>query len=639
MLRHHRLAVLAVLPLAIAPHTRAAAPAVPAEKRIADLRLHAVAGKSIQLHSLKDRHAIVVVFISFECPVAQSYVTTLNKLAKQYAPRKVSFLAIVPGSEDAAALAREAKSAQLALPLFRDPRLEAARAFDARAVPEAIVLDHDCAVRYRGRIDDGYSSRLRKKPAVAREDLRLAIDAVMAGKPIPLARTEVIGCPIRFEKPAVVSTKVTFYRDVLPILQNHCQGCHRPGEVGPFSLMSYAQAVHWADDIKTYTAKRWMPPWKPSAGHEFIGERKMTELEIATLSAWVDGGMPEGDPRDAPVPRKFTAGWQLGEPDMILEPKEDMILGARGPDVFRSFVFSPDVKEDKYVIAYEVRPGNPRVVHHTVHFLDDRGRARRLEERERQRVKKPGERDRGPGYSSRMGPGFFPPTGDLGGWAPGLWPYYFPDDVAFALPKGHDVVVQVHYHRTGRVEKDRTRVGLYFAKKPTAKPIQGVIIPGLFFSIPAGADNYRVRGSIWLAEDCRLVTIMPHMHLLGKHIKITMTSPGGKTETLLAIDEWDYNWQDVYYFKKPVRVKAGTRFTVEGAFDNSANNPNNPSNPPRRVYIGEETTNEMCFGFLGVTTDKPGVIGFRFTEKGPVLRRPGTLPAALRLSSRRDKAP
>jgi peroxiredoxin len=632
------LAALLSLFLAAAPHDRAAAPPAPAEVKIVNLRLQNVTGKALHLHSLKDRHAIVAVFVSFECPVSAGYTATLNDLARKYGPRGVAFVAICPSSDEAAALAREAKAAQLDLPLFRDPHFEAARAFGARTVPEAFVLDRDFRVRYRGRIDDGYSARLKKNPAPTRADLRLALDDVLAGQPVHVARTDAIGCRIRLEKPRVVSNKVTFYRDVLPILQQRCQSCHRPGEVGPFSLLTYRQAVNWADDIKAYTKKRWMPPWKPTAGYEFVGERKMTEREIATLAAWVDGGTPEGDLRHAPRPRKFATGWQLGKPDLVLEPKEDMVLGPTGPDLFRSFVFSPALPEDKYVIAYEVRPGNPRVVHHTLHFLDDRGRARRLEAREKKRVKRPNEQDRGPGYSSRMGPGFFPPSGDLGGWAPGLRPYYFPDGVAFHLPKGNDIVVQVHYHRTGRVEKDRTRVGLYFAKKPVAKPIQGLIIPGVFLTIPAGAENHKVRGSVWVAQDCHLVTITPHMHLLGKRIKITMTPPGGKEVTLLGIDEWDFNWQETYYFKKPVAVKAGTRFTVEGVFDNSANNPNNPSNPPRRVFVGEETTNEMCFGFLGVTTDKPGVVGFRFGPIGPVLRRPGTLPA-MKLSRTPDKAP
>jgi hypothetical protein len=600
--------------------------------------LQGVRGKSLNLHDLVRRKAIVAVFVSFDCPVSLGYVETLNELIRRYGPKKVAFLAICSGSEEASDLARQAKEAKLDLPLFRDPHGEATRALGARIVPEAFVLDKDFTLRYHGRIDDGYASRLKKKPAASREDLRLALEEVLAGRSVRVSQTEPIGCPIRADKPRKATGKVTFYRDVLPILQKRCQSCHRPGEIGPFSLTSYQQAVRWADDIKQYTKKRWMPPWKPAGAYEFVGERKMTDKEIATLAAWVDGGTPQGDPRHAPAPAKFPRGWELGKPDLILEPKEDMIIGASGPDVFRSFVFSPELDEDKYVVAYEVRPGNPRVVHHTLHLLDDRGRARRLEERERNRTKKPGERDRGPGYSSRMGPGFFPPSGDFGGWAPGLRPYYFPDDVAFHLPKGNDLVVQVHYHRTGRVEKDRTRIGLYFSRKPSTKPIQGVIIPGLFLSIPAGVENYRVQGSVWLAQDCHLVTIMPHMHLLGKRIKITMTPPSaGKPITLVSIDEWDYNWQETYYFKKPVPVKAGTRFTVEGVYDNSAGNPNNPSNPPRRVFIGEETTNEMCFGFLGVTTDRGGVIGFRFSEKGPMLRRPGTLPAGTRAQSSEKK--
>jgi hypothetical protein len=623
---HRRLLVLAALFLGSAALSRAAAPPAPPPVTVPNLRLEAAGGKRIGLHDRKPCRAVVVVFVSFECPVSLGYTATLNELARRYTPKDVAFVAICPGSEEDTVLLRQAKEAGLQLPLFRDPRLEAARAFGARTVPEAFVLDHRFRVRYRGRIDDTYSSRLRKKPALTRADLREALEEVLAGRGVGVARTEAIGCPIHFDRPVAGSGKVTFHRDVLPILQDRCQGCHRPGEAAPFSLMTYRQAVHWADDIKEYTRKRWMPPWKPTAGHAFVGERKLSEREIATLAAWVDGGTPEGDPRHAPLPKKFPQGWQLGQPDLVLEPKEEMTLGATGPDLFRSFVFSPDLKEDRYVIAYEVRPGNPRVVHHTLHFLDDRGRGRRLEERERLRTKRPQEQDRGPGYSSRMGPGFFPPTGDLGGWAPGLRPYYFPEGVAFLLPRGHDVVVQIHYHRSGRVEKDRTRVGLYFARKPVTKPIQGLVIPGLFLTIPAGAKDYRVRGSVWVAQDCHLVTITPHMHLLGKRIRITMTPPGGKPDTLLAIDDWDFNWQETFYFKKPVPAKAGTRFTVEGVFDNSADNPNNPSKPPRRVFIGEETTNEMCFGFLGVTTDRPGVVGFRFSPGGPVLRRPGTLP-------------
>jgi peroxiredoxin len=600
-------------------------------KQIENVRLKGVDGKVRELHGLKSPAAVVVVFLSFECPVSTSYTATLNELARKYGPRKVVFLAVCPTDDSAAALAREARAYRLGIPLFRDAHLEVARAFRARRVPEVFVLDRSLVLRYRGRIDDGYAARLKKKPAVRAHDLRDALEDVLAGKPVRRARTAAIGCPVPYPQERVVSAKVTYHRDVLPILQKHCQACHRPGEVGPFSLLTYKQAVNWAADIKEYTRKRKMPPWQPTDGHALLGERKLTPKQIATLAAWVDGGTPEGDSRDAPPPVKFAEGWQLGKPDLVLEPKEAFTLGARGTDLFRCFVFSPKLKEDQYVVAYEVRPGNPRVVHHVAHFLDDLGRARRLEARERKRARKADERDRGPGYSSRMGPGFLPNSGDLGGWAPGVRPFTLPKGVAYLLPRRHDIVVQVHYHRSGRVEKDRTRVGLYFAKKKAGtRPIQALVIPGLFLSIPAGARNHVIRGSVWVAQDCTLHVIAPHMHLLGKRIKITMTPPGGKTTTLIGIADWDFYWQDVYFFKKPVRVKAGTRFTVEAVFDNSAGNPRNPRSPPRRVWLGEDTTNEMCFGFLGLTTDRPGQVTFRFSPGGLVLRRPGSLPTSPR---------
>jgi peroxiredoxin len=622
------LAGLAALLCAAPAPARVAPPAPLAGKKVENVRLRGVDGKVRELDLLKGSPAVVVVFVSFECPMATGYLPALNELARAYGPRKVAFLAVCPTDEEPAALAREARSYGLAVPLIRDRRREAVRAFGARTVPEAFVLDRDLVVRYRGRIDDGYSARLKKKPAVTRHDLRLALDEVLAGKPVAAPVTVAFGCPIPGHQPLARSGKVTFHRDVVPILQNRCQGCHRPGAIAPFALQTYRQAAHWAADIKEYTQSRRMPPWKPTSGLPFVGERKLTEKEVATLAAWVDGGAPEGDPKDAPAPARFTADWELGKPDLVLEPKEEFTLGATGPDLFRCFVFSPKLKEDQYVVAFETKPGNARVVHHLINFLDSEGRARRLEERERRRTKRPSEADRGPGYNFMMGPGFFPPSGELAGWAPGLRPFYLPEGVGLYLPRGHDVVIQVHYHRSGRVEKDRTRFGLYFAKKKAnLRPIQGLIIPGYFLSIPPGVEDYTVRGSVWVAQDCTLYTVVPHVHLLGRRVKITMTPPGGKTTTLVGIDDWDFNWQEEYHFKQPVKVKAGTRFSIEAVYDNSARNPNNPNSPPRRVFVGEQTTNEMCLGFVGLTTEKPGPVGFRLTEGGPVIYRPGSLPA------------
>jgi hypothetical protein len=188
-----------------------------------------------------------------------------------------------------------------------------------------------------------------------------------------------------------------------------------------------------------------------------------------------------------------------------------------------------------------------------------------------------------------------------------------PDNTGYVLPKGSDVVLQVHYHRNGRDEKDRTQIGLYFAKEPVAKRFQGMVLPGRFLFLPAGAEDFKVKGTIQVDQDCTIHSIMPHMHMLGKEIKATMTPPEGETRPLINIKEWEYNWQETYFFKEPIHVKAGTRFDVEARYDNSAKNPRNPNNPPKLVRFGEQTTDEMCFVFFGATSDKPGRIRVKFS--------------------------
>jgi hypothetical protein len=218
-----------------------------------------------------------------------------------------------------------------------------------------------------------------------------------------------------------------------------------------------------------------------------------------------------------------------------------------------------------------------------------------------------------------MGVGFRP-RGGMGGWAPGNMPRYLPDGTGYFVPKKSDIILQIHYHRDGRVEKDRTSLGIYFAKKPVKTPYQSLLLAGLskdgwglHFTIPARNADYRLEGDAWVQQDCTLYSVMPHMHLLGKKISVAVTPPGGKTQMLLAISDWDYNWQETYVFKQPLKVKAGTRFTVKAHYDNSARNPNNPFQPPRDVGYGQQTTDEMCFVFLGATPDKPGKVRVRYT--------------------------
>ena len=247
-----------------------------------------------------------------------------------------------------------------------------------------------------------------------------------------------------------------------------------------------------------------------------------------------------------------------------------------------------------------MKPGNPRVVHHTLQLIDTSGRGRALQDKAKQA--KSG--DRGPGYEVNMGWGFVPDrNGMLGGWAPGLLPKKLPEGVGQKLPKGADVCVQFHYHRTGKEEKDRTRIGLYFAKKPVDLNYRSIPIPGVFLAIPANDKAFQVENSWRLSEDVTLYRMMPHMHLLGQNIQLTAKSPDGKETTLIDIPHWDYNWQEQYELKEPVKLPQGTVLRVRATYDNSANNPHNPNSPPRAVRIGEQTTDEMCFVFLGISTE------------------------------------
>jgi peroxiredoxin len=587
--------------------------------KIADVTLADAAGKPVSLHGPKDRKAVVIVFLSFECPVSNGYAPVLAELAKTYEGKGVAFFAVDSSDDgDAAQIAKLAADYKLPFPVLKDKNRAAADAFKAVTVSEAFVLDHNNVLRYRGRIDDGYTKRLVRAPRVTRHDLKDALDDLLAGKDVRTPATAAVGCLLPSGEEKVATGKVTYHRDVLPILQARCQECHRPGEVGPFSLLTYKQAVNWAADIKEYTASRQMPPWKPVEGVAFHNDRRMADKEIATLAAWVDGGTPEGEPKDAPKPRVFPDGWRLGKPDLVLSVPEEMTIGAGGRDLFRVYVLPTKLDEDRVVSAVEVRPGNNRVVHHTLNFWDTTGRAREKEKEEIARKKADDEQDHGPGYSSSMGVGIRPQAGKfggMGGWAPGNLPRYLPEGAGWTLPKGADVVVQVHYHRTGRVEKDQLRIGLYFSKKPLATKWKDMVVPGRFLFIPAGEDNFTVKDGVEVLADCTVHSVMPHMHMLGKSIKVTVTPPEGKPFTLVAIKEWNYNWQETYTLKEPLTIKAGTKLNVEAVYDNSAKNPSNPFNPPRLVPVGEQTDNEMCFVFLGCTSDQAGRVPVRLLNR------------------------
>lgn len=393
---------------------------------------------------------------------------------------------------------------------------------------------------------------------------------------------------------AAPDREVTYTKDVAPILLKNCAGCHRPGEIGPFSLLTYRDAAKRADDITNVTADRTMPPWKPVAGvGEFFGERRLSDAEIATLGAWVKGGSKEGSPADLPPPPSFPEGWQLGEPDLVLKMPEPFKLHASGGDVYQCFVLPSGLLEDRTIAAIEFRPGNPRIVHHGLFYTDTNGRARKLDAA-----------DPAPGYTHFGGVGFAP-TGSLGGWVPGTTPRLLSDGLGRLLPKGSDVVIQVHYHPDGKPETDQSTIGFHFTKKPATRLVTMLMMNKFDLVIPAGDARHKVTDQFTLPADITLVAIGPHMHLLGREMKVTATLPDGRTRPLIWINDWDFNWQGAYQFRDAVALPKGTRIDIEAHYDNTSDNPSNPRNPPLEVRYGEQTTDEMCLCSLHFYADTP----------------------------------
>jgi hypothetical protein len=376
---------------------------------------------------------------------------------------------------------------------------------------------------------------------------------------------------------------VTFHKHVAPILWKNCAGCHRPGEVGPFSLLTYQDASKRAKHLVEVTASRRMPPWKPEPGHgDFRDARRLSDAELATLAAWVKGGAKEGDAKDLAAKPYFPDGWQLGQPDLILKMPATFEVHAGGRDIYRNFVIPTGLMENRTVAAVEFRPGNRRVVHHALFFLDSNGAAKKKEGK-----------DGKPGYSTFGGVGIIP-TGSLGGWAPGATPYRLPEGLGKPLHKGSDLVLQIHYHPSGKPETDQSMVGIHFTKKPAEKTVIGIPLVNFFLSISPGEKRYKAQANFTLPVDVEARGISPHMHLIGKEMKVDAILPDGKQVPLIWIKDWDFNWQGAYVYKKPIDLPKGTKLQLVAYYDNSADNPKNPSDPPKFVRWGEQTTDEMC---------------------------------------------
>ena len=413
---------------------------------------------------------------------------------------------------------------------------------------------------------------------------------------------------------ATNSAPVTFNKDVLPILQKNCQGCHRPGELAPMSFLSYSETRPWAKAMKQAVVTKKMPPWFAEKGH-FANDRTLTDDEISTLARWADNGAPEGDAKDRPAPLAFHDGWNI-QPDLIVEMPKEFLVAASGTINYQNFLVKVNFPEDRWVVAAEMRPGNPKVVHHgrvIVRPPTSTWMAKAV----------PGEPyEEG---SDGMG-GAKAGTDLLGKYNPGLGAQSFEvDGSAKFIPKGSDLVFNLHYTAVGTPQTDRSKVGLVFAKHPpTLRYWMSPGTPAAFnLVIPAGDSNAEVVSEVTIGVDgARLVYIQPHLHLRGKDYEIRLTYPTGETETIFK-GVWDFNWQVGYQLAKPVPVPKGTKILAIAHYDNSVNNRFNPD-PTKTVWWGDQNWDEMQSGFLGLVVAADSDVNKIFIPSGPSLLPRGT---------------
>jgi peroxiredoxin len=571
-----------VVGFALFPPTSAETPSGNLGKKVADFRLKDATYKQVSLSGFKDKKAVVLVFIGTQCPINNLYMARLAELHKEYKGRGVQFLALNANRHDTPKqVAAHAKKFGIPFPVLKDVDNRIAERLGARRTPEAFVLDAHRKIRYQGRIDDQYGIGYRR-PKPTQRDLALALDAVLEGKAVGKPNIPVAGCRIARVTPPRKDGKVTFTKDVARIIQKNCQECHRPGQIGPMSLLTYDDVSSWAASIREVVAENRMPPWyaDPHYG-KWLNDRRLSPKDKKALLAWIKQGTPRGDLRDLPPPPKFDKDWRIGKPDLVITMPKAFAVPAKMPRrgiPYKHFFVKTNFQEDRWVVRAEARAGEPAVVHHIVVFIVP-----------------PGER-------------FFPGnprTPTLCGTAPGDMPTRLPEGMAKKIPKGSQLVFEMHYTPNGRAATDRSSIALIFAKKPPRQYVISEPVYQLAFRIPPHAANHKVESWYRFKQDGFIVAFMPHMHLRGKDFLYEAIYPGGKKETLLSVPRYDFNWQSIYRPLKALRMPKGTRLHCVAHFDNSAKNPNNPD-PTKAVYWGDQTWEEMMIGWVDLAFDYKG---------------------------------
>ncbi len=605
--------------------------------KVASFTLRDFRGAESSLEQFAAKKAVVLAFVGCECPVAKLYGPRLATLAKAYEAQGVQFLGIDANQQDGVSqIARFARDSGIAFPILKDVNNVLADQLGVERTTEVVVLDGERTIRYRGRIDDQYNVGI-SRTTTTQNDLSAALDELLAGKPISKPATPAVGCFIGRVRKSPATGTVTFAKDVARILNTHCVECHRPGQIGPFSLTSYEDAIGWADTIDEVVRQGRMPPWHadPRYGH-FANDSRLTALEKKTIADWVQAGTPEGDPKDAPPAPVFAEGWRIPKPDVVFTIPKPYKVKATGTIDYQFFVIDTGFTEDKWIQAAEVKPSCRAVVHHALIFAQppseplvlnpdtmtpQKGVLNRGGGGARQGGNRPagGPRGRGPtegGFISKW----------LAAAVPGARPMWLPEGMAKRAPAGSRLVIQIHYTATGAPQEDQCSIGLVFADpKAVRKEVVTDMVANPRFEIPPRAPDFKVEAERVLEQDEEVLAWMPHTHVRGIGFKYEAIYPDGKKEVLLNVPRYDFNWQNTYVLTEPKLLPKGTTLRGEARYNNSASNLANPD-PNHAVHWGEQTWEEMMIGYY----DRTLVGEDRIEHPLPTPERPGTkAPPAL----------
>jgi hypothetical protein len=543
---------------------------------VEDLNFTDAAGVAGKFSDFAAQKALVVLLTSADCPLSKKYAPTINALHFEYKNRNIAFLLLnsAHDSKDAVAGAIERNKFEMRYAVDADGSV--ARSLNAQTTTEVFVLDSSRRLIYRGCIDDQYGLGYEQdKPR--HEYLRKSLDALLTGVRPEVTATSAPGCELALGTIEETKVTATWHKEISRLVQKSCVDCHRTGGNAPFPLTDYENMKRKRNAVRRVVKNRSMPPWHADhmIGGPWANNRRLSDEDQALLLNWLEAGAAEGDPRDAPAPRTFTEEWQIGKPDVIVQIPNPVKIPATGRLGYQYIDVKLNFPEDRWVSAIEMRPTQPELVHHSQVFVSFNGKLKI---------------EQSPSNGGR-------PDCYFGAMVPGDTYQIFPKNSAKLLPKGASLKFEIHYVPNGVAAEDQMRVGLIFAKERPEFEVRSFDIRNSMFNIPPGADGKAVSTEYAFPKAARLLSFQPHMHLRGKSFKVEALYADGKSETVLSVPRYNFNWQTSYRPLNPIEIPGGTKIKVTGWFDNSANNPANPD-PNVTVNAGAETTDEMlvCFG-------------------------------------------